>query len=665
MTTLTVESITLPGSSIGENPFPHFRERTPNRVVPFAADVPPRLRELAGWNTGARVLPYRVQDRYDRARQPTTFKAVVLENAALRATFLPELGGRLISLFHTPSQRELLSRNPVFQPANLAIRNAWFSGGIEWNVGQYGHSVFTCAPVFAAQIAFDDGTPGLRLYEFERMKRLFWHTDFYLPEGSQVLFAYTRVVNPYDAEASMYWWTNIAVPEAPDVRVITPAAQALYLDWEQRGFGLTDLPGLPSLGGKDGTYSANSPFANEFFMQCDGAATPFIAALDAQGTGLFEASTPRLNVRKLFCWGMHQGGRRWQEYLAEPGMAYIEIQAGLAPTQLHGAVLPPRSTWDWIEAFGLLQVDPARVHDPNWDVASRAAGAAIQGLISSSDLAAAEARCRALADTPARRIVQDGSGWGALELRRRAAAGEPGVPACFAFPEHTLAGEPARWLTLLERGEFAAQDPQRDPGGTLVQPEWRTLLAEAVERAPNWHALLHLGVMLLEACDEAGAERMWRRSIELQPTAWAHRNLAALSAMRNEAFATLAHYGAAWDLAGPLSDADKGALAREVMGALVESGQFERAAAFFDALPPGAQADEPALILRAKAALALGDLETVESILAREFATIREGEVSLTDLWFEMWARRDGTSLDQARRAHPAPRALDFRAIEA
>ena len=62
------------------------------------------------------------------------FRVAVLENDHLRATFLLELGGRLWSLLHKPTGRELLSVNPVFQPANLAIRNAWFSGGVEWNI---------------------------------------------------------------------------------------------------------------------------------------------------------------------------------------------------------------------------------------------------------------------------------------------------------------------------------------------------------------------------------------------------------------------------------------------------------------------------------------------------------------------------------------------------
>jgi hypothetical protein len=173
MTQLTIEPLVLPSARIGhENPLPHFREAQINRQVD-ANGLPEERSQYLGWQTGFRVLPYRMQDQYPHQRQPLEFQSIVLENDILKALFLPQMGGRLISLFHKGRQKELLHRNPVFQPANLAIRNAWFSGGIEWNIGQYGHSFTTCSPVFAGRISGVWGEPGLRLYEFERCKRLF------------------------------------------------------------------------------------------------------------------------------------------------------------------------------------------------------------------------------------------------------------------------------------------------------------------------------------------------------------------------------------------------------------------------------------------------------------------------------------------------------------
>ena len=40
---------------------------------------------------------------------------------------------------------------------------------------------------------------------------------------------------------------------------------------------------------------------------------------------------------------------------------------------------------------------------------------------------------------------------------------------------------------------------------------------------------------------------------------------------------------------------------------------------------------------------------------------MREGELSLCELWFELYQRRDGLSREEAERLHPLPMALDFR----
>ena len=278
-----------------------------------------------------------MQDTYSRERVSTTFQAVVLENEHLRATFLPELGGRLVSLVHLPEERELLSRNPIFQPANLAIRNAWFSGGIEWNIGQYGHTFFTCSPVFAAEIRGPGGEPGLRLYEYERCKGLFWHIDFFLPTGSTELIAYARVVNCSRAETPFYWWTNVAVPETPGTRVLAPGKQVIYVDFSGpvAGHGWGELPHLPTLAG-DASYSTNFTYASEYFFQLEQAPLPWEAALDEHGQGFFEASTPPHGLPQDVLLG-HPHRRKALAALPYPCRATITWRS-------RAAWRPPRAT---------------------------------------------------------------------------------------------------------------------------------------------------------------------------------------------------------------------------------------------------------------------------------------------------------------------------------
>ncbi len=141
----------------GENPLPFFRNPVRDTPVQVSDSFPPRYKTLIGSETGYRILPYTKQDRYGRRRERMHIPSVVLENEMLKAVFFHGFGARLGSLVSKKDGRELVYRNDVFQPANLAIRNAWFSGGIEWNVGQYGHAFSTCSPVFCAKMTDGQG----------------------------------------------------------------------------------------------------------------------------------------------------------------------------------------------------------------------------------------------------------------------------------------------------------------------------------------------------------------------------------------------------------------------------------------------------------------------------------------------------------------------------
>jgi len=421
VTELKIEPYNIQGARLGnENPLPMFRNPEPDKPagmnLVFEDSLPAEKRKLAGWNTGWRALPYRMQDRYTRKKEPLTFKSAVLENDILRAVFLPELGGRLFSLVHKPLKRELLARNQVFQPANLAIRNAWFSGGIEWNTSQYGHAFHTCSPVFAAEIRGSQGEPGLRIYEFERCKGHFWQIDFFLPENFPFLLASVRVLNPFSRPSSMYWWTNMAVPEEEGTRILAPAQQAIYTI---PTMGMGTLPELPILPGQDASYSLNFPFSNEYFLQCENADMVWEAALDRNGIGLVEASTRPLDYRKMFCWGNGVGGRRWQEYLSGSGSRYIEIQAGLAPTQLHGLEMPPNGEYKWLEAFGCMELDPRLAHHADWQSAWQSADRELKKRLPPARLNELFALYGTVTDRPPEKLLHLGSGWGALELRRR------------------------------------------------------------------------------------------------------------------------------------------------------------------------------------------------------------------------------------------------------
>lgn len=120
-------------------------------------------------------LPWLVQDRWTCDRAPATYDTVVLESDGLRADITPRIGGKIWSLFDKTHKKDMVFDNPAHQPAYIATRGAWASGGIEMNFspGIIGHSVFAESPAFVARLDTARG-PVVRVYEFDRYNGTVW-----------------------------------------------------------------------------------------------------------------------------------------------------------------------------------------------------------------------------------------------------------------------------------------------------------------------------------------------------------------------------------------------------------------------------------------------------------------------------------------------------------
>lgn len=641
MTTLKIELIEMPAALIGpENPLPQFREQNPDIKFKCDDSISEDDRRYMGWEASFRVLPHRMQDTYGCDRKPHKFTAAILENEYIRATTLPEFGGRLISLIDKKSGIELLEPISHIQPANIALRNAWLAGGVEWNTAQLGHHYLTCSPIFAARVAGIQGDPVLRFYAWERTKRFPYQIDLHLPSESRLLFAHVRLINPHDYQIPMYWWTNIGVPQSIDRRTIASADSAIYNGAESGGFALTDLPIVE---GFDFTYATNHEHSREMFFHISEGDRKWITCLDGQGKGLVHTSTSRLIGRKMFVWGIDHRGERWQESLLAPGHAYLEIQAGLARTQLESIPMPPKTEWAWTEAFGLMQADAGKVHSANWSEACRSVEVALDGMLSRETLDDLHSQFADVAVKAPEEIVFTGDGWGSLERLRAQKADENVTPPELPFPENLLKADQEQWLTLLRDGLLPEHDVLLSPGHYMVQPEWQALLEESIDSgaSDHWLGWLHLGVMKLESFDTDGARKAWLQSIERKPSAWAYVNLAVLETREKRLEAACDLLMKAWEIGPRIAP-----IAIEYTNALEKLERWDLLREFVAGLPEDVQDHERVMIVSAKIALHFNDLSSVERILAHEFAAIREGEVTLSELWYQWQAKlisdRDG-----------------------
>ncbi|KQX50958.1 MULTISPECIES: DUF5107 domain-containing protein [unclassified Streptomyces] len=662
MTTVRRAVLTLPAAPLGpDNPLPALR--APAGAGAHAVDartlagLPRDMARGIGRAPLRSLLPAPVRDGYGRTRTPADIDTIVIENDRLRATVLPGLGGRIHSLLHKPTGRELLYRNPVFQPAAFALNGAWFSGGIEWNIGATGHTTLSCSPLHAATVRAPDGGPMLRLWEWERLRDLPFQVDLWLPEGSDFLYVGVRIRNPHERVAPVYWWSNTAVPE--DRRVLAPAEAAWHHGYDR---GLHRVPVPSAEDGVDRTYPLNSPHAADWFYDLPEGRRRWIAALDADGTGLVQTSTGALRGRKLFVWGTERGGRRWQEWLTEPGTpGYAEIQAGLARTQLEHLELGGGEEFSWLEAYGPLAADPATALGEDWtaaraDVEQRLAAA----LPGAAVHAAYTAWREGAADTAPDEVLAAGSGWGALEvLRDRLEL--PGTP----FPASTLGPEQRPWRELLRTGVLPPPPAGRAPGAPLVAVPWRDML-ETAPADPSTE--YHLGIAQWHAGDRAQAVRSWERGLKQARERWPLLHCLAVADEVDghperaadrfvEAFEDYEERGDRVDPEGDAGGTEPGgdaltegpeggggatrgtavgaALGREAVTALLANGRADGARKLWARLPEEIRGSGAFRLLEIRILLAEGRPEAARGVFDEGFevADLREGAEILGETW--------------------------------
>ncbi|NLO83310.1 MAG: DUF5107 domain-containing protein [Clostridiales bacterium] len=680
MSKLTFAKYEMPSAALGKlNPLPDLRS-VGDQHASIAIDektITPEEARYMGWGQVKSILPYLLQDGYDRKKKQRSWDAAVLENDFIRATFLPELGGRLWSLIDKTTGRELLHRNPVFQPCNLALRNAWVSGGVEWNIGIIGHTPFTVDRVFVEELELEDGTPVLRMYEYERVRRLIFRVEAMLPKDSRYLFVRVRIDNASDRDTAVYWWSNIAVDEREDVRVLVPADRAYWWGYSKM---MRKVP-IPYMtiredrmnGGVkqsetlhwDISRPTQLPHSMDFFFDLPPGQRRWIAAVDGDGYGLVQTSTDHLIGRKLFVWGMGTGGRNWQAFLAKPGCAYLEIQAGLARTQLEHLPMKGGAVLSWMEAYGPIAAEAAIVHGDDWHQAVGALERELEQACPRIKVEEMHQRVQQELDGRRGEIRKIGSGWAFVQ---KELLGDRFRDGGLCFPESSLGQRELPWIHLIREGALPCPEILEEPGSYQVGEEWEQVLARSIENghSSHWYGYYQYGVMLAYAERLKDAEAAFDKSIQCAVNPWALRCKAVLREVAGDMEGAADLYIQAVNMLPERS------IVKEAFQILNKIGKSREVVRLYDNLPEDVRAFGRIKLLLIEGLLGAGDIERAEKMLNDniEVADVREGETKLTDLWFRMTAMKqarqmgvelDDALLEQVKKECKPPVHLDFR----
>jgi len=657
MSSLTMTKKMFRGSPLGgDSPLPSLAAASiiQNEIQ---CTLPENDPSFIGYGKVNRLYPYTQQDRYTRELVDIEVDVAILENDRLKAVFLPGYGGRLWQLWDKEKQCDLLYTNDVLRPSNLGLRNAWISGGVEWNCGVIGHHPFTSAPMFTASYEVD-GMPVLRFYQWERIRSVTYQIDFCLPEGAPFLYARTRIHNPNKETVPMYWWSNTAVPEQEGARIAVPGTEA----YVQSADLVTREP-FPIQDGIDVSYPMNTISQRDYFYALPDDSRKYEGYLYSDGSGLIQASTSLLKGRKLFVWGQRPGSETWQRFLTENAGPYVEIQAGLGQTQYGCVPMQPYGTWEFAEIYGSITIDSNK-QKADYSAFRSAVEQSLEQALPAQQL---EDWLAATTDSMGRNYVSAfscGGGDAALENLLRSSTNQRTLNAGLDFGE--TEERHANFEHLLTYGYMPKRDKDYTPGAFVSGRYWRDLL-ETAAKGPdrdNWLTWYHLGLVLM---DEAG---------KMPPHVRSQADSCALSALCRAAdlcsngpvlYALAEAYACTGDAKEAAACAVKAcrlfggdlSVAKETMRLLVSLEAGKLALALYDDLPEDIQANDRIQFWRASALVFLDRFDEALAIIQRPgyiMTDFREGEESVNVLFAEIVRRSGRTDL-------VLPEHLNFNAI--
>lgn len=627
-----------------------------------------------GYGRHASSYPYRQYTCYNRILESREMVTAVLENDFLKAVFLPGLGGRLWSLTDKRTGENLLYTNDVIRPGNLAIRGAWVSGGVEWNIGLIGHSPFTMEQIFTARLTDENGLPILRMYEYERIRKVTFQMDFWLEEDSDFLHCRMRIFNQTAQVVPMYWWSNMAAPEYEGGRVIAPAEYA----YTNPGDGVRKVQ-VPRAGETDVSFYQDIPGQLDYFFDIPETAPKYIANLNREGYGLLHMSTGRLRSRKLFSWGNNEGSDNWQDFLTKDAGRYVEIQAGLGKTQYGCIPMPPHTAWEWLELYGPVRTSPETAAAPYRQAESdvrAVVNRCLQKLRPEETLTATRSLAKKKGE-----LLFSGSEYAAFENVLREYNGETPLPEQLDFSGQGSLADPPEELSsaghssarlssaghssarlsfdgyssagpfdglsdgykkladFLKTGIFPEYSVADAPHDFLADDTLHRRLADTIGtlNKDNWYAHYQLGLsyFMKENPERAKAHLLASNSIKENP--WALHALAVLAvAQGNEAQAASAI------TAGYAYRKDDLSYLKETWKILLRCHSYDTIIALYERLP-GNFREESRIRLGYLQALSHTGRETevLEYLEKTDFVVddLREGEDTLGELWKSVYRK--------------------------
>ncbi len=276
------------------------------------------------------VYPYISYVETSNRPVPKKYKFIQLENGLVKVKICPDLGGKITSIVHKPSGKEVLYVPDVIRYTRILPRFYFVAGGIEVSF-PISHS-----PTQNETVLYRVDKTSDRFYvtcgERELRFGMQWSVEYSL--GASDNFVTERVVffNPGTQAYPWMSWSNAALPSASDTRFNFPKGNVLShsskidtIDWQKQGPRTeTDIKEMTG-------YFWKTKDANAF-----GAFTPSL------GTGLYHIADDKI-ASGIKLWSYGRGNdSSWSTLSTAKHETYLEIQGGPIGDQSIKLEMQPR-----------------------------------------------------------------------------------------------------------------------------------------------------------------------------------------------------------------------------------------------------------------------------------------------------------------------------------
>jgi len=278
------------------------------------------------------VYPYVSYSETSHRPVPKRYRFAVLENDKISVAICPDLGGRVASIIHKGSGKEVLYVPDVIRPTRILPRFGFVAAGIEVSF-PISHS-----PTQNETVLHKIDRTKQRVYvtcgERELRFGMQWSVEYSLGADDDFLTQRAVFHNPGSSSHPWMSWSNAAVPSTPDTefhfprgKVLSHSSKLETIEWHESGprreSDIKEMTG----------FFWKTKDANAF-----GAFTPSL------GTGLYHvADEARSPGMKLWSYGVGKD-RAWARLSAAKSDAYAEIQGGPIKDQSVKLQLRPKET---------------------------------------------------------------------------------------------------------------------------------------------------------------------------------------------------------------------------------------------------------------------------------------------------------------------------------